>query len=73
LGIGSAHRLCKKLSCANPETSGGRFRSRFQISKIAMVGHRPVNFAWSAGPMVASPDGGAEWRFRFQMTLLYPR
>jgi hypothetical protein len=45
----------------------------FQISKVALVGRRPVNFAWAAGPMLASPDGGAEWRFRFQMTLLYPR
>jgi hypothetical protein len=45
----------------------------FSISKVALLGHRPVNFAWSAGPMLASPDGGAEWRFRFQANFLYPR
>jgi hypothetical protein len=45
----------------------------FQVSKVALLGHRPVSFTWAAGPMVASPDGGAEWRFRFQLALLYPR
>ena len=45
----------------------------FSISKVALLGHRPVNFAWAAGPMLTSPDGGASWRFRFQANFLYPR
>jgi hypothetical protein len=45
----------------------------FSISKVALLGRRPVNFTWAAGPMLTSPGGGAEWRFRFEMNLLYPR
>ena len=30
-------------------------------------------FLVAAGPMLASPDGGADWRFRFAVTFLYPR
>ena len=45
----------------------------FTISKVALLGKRPVNFLVGAGPMIASPQGGASWRFRFAATLLYPR
>jgi hypothetical protein len=45
----------------------------FQVSKVTLLGKRPVNLAVAAGPMVASPDGGANWRFRLAATFLYPR
>jgi hypothetical protein len=45
----------------------------FSISKVALLGSRPVNFMWAAGPMLTNPEGGAEWRFRFQANFLYPR
>ena len=45
----------------------------FSLSKVALLGKRPVSFLVAAGPMIASPDAGADWRFRFVMTLLYPR
>ena len=45
----------------------------FAVSKVAMLGKRPVNFQFAAGPMVASPDGGANWRFRFVTTFMFPR
>jgi hypothetical protein len=45
----------------------------FSVSKVAMLGKRPVNFWFGAGPMVASPDGGANWRFRFMTTFMFPR
>jgi hypothetical protein len=45
----------------------------FTVSKVAMLGKRPVNFQMGAGPMVVSPDGGANWRFRFAMTFMFPR
>ena len=35
----------------------------FQVSKVTLLGKRPVNLAVAAGPMVASPDGKANWRF----------
>jgi hypothetical protein len=43
------------------------------ISKVALLGKRPVNFQVAAGPMIASPDGGAKWRFRLGATFLFPR
>jgi hypothetical protein len=45
----------------------------FNISKVALLGKRPVSFAVGAGPTVASPDGGANWRFRLVATFLFPR
>ena len=45
----------------------------FNVSKVALLGKRPVNFSVAAGPTVASPEGGASWRFRLSATFLFPR
>jgi hypothetical protein len=45
----------------------------FTVSKVARLGQRPVNFQAGAGPTVASPEGGANWRFRFMAILMFPR
>jgi hypothetical protein len=45
----------------------------FNVSKVALLGRRPVSFLAAAGPTVASPEGGASWRFRFAVTFLFPR
>jgi hypothetical protein len=45
----------------------------FTISKVTRLGQRPVNFVMGAGPTIASPEGGANWRFRFMAVLMYPR
>jgi hypothetical protein len=45
----------------------------FNVTKVTLLGKRPVSIALAAGPMVASPDGGASWRFRLAMTFLFPR
>ena len=45
----------------------------FSISKVTLLGKRPVSFAAAAGPTIAKPDGGASWRFRLSATFLYPR
>ena len=45
----------------------------FSISKVTVLGKRPVNFLVGAGPHLASPDDGANWRFRLAATFLYPR
>jgi hypothetical protein len=45
----------------------------FSVSKVTLLGKRPVSFALAAGPTIASPDGGASWRFRLGATFLFPR
>jgi len=45
----------------------------FTVSKVALLGKRPVNFSVAAGPTLASPDDGASWRFRLSATFLFPR
>jgi hypothetical protein len=45
----------------------------FNVSKVTLLGKRPVNIAVAAGPMVATPAAGASWRFRLAMTFLFPR
>jgi hypothetical protein len=45
----------------------------FSVSKVALLGKRPVSFAAAAGPAVASPTGRPDWRLRFAATFLFPR
>jgi hypothetical protein len=45
----------------------------FTVSKVALLGKRPVNFAVGAGPTIASSDAAADWRFRLAATFLFPR
>jgi hypothetical protein len=45
----------------------------FNVSKVTLLGKRPVSFVVAAGPTIASPDGGASWRFRLGATFLFPR
>lgn len=45
----------------------------FSVSKVTLLGRRPVNFALAAGPTIASPEAGANWRFRLVATFLFPR
>ncbi len=43
------------------------------VSKVTLLGKRPVNLALAVAPFVASPSAGASWRFRLSATFLYPR
>ena len=45
----------------------------FSISKVTLLGRRPVNFLAAGGPAVASPTGRPDWRLRFAATFLFPR
>jgi hypothetical protein len=45
----------------------------FSISKVTLLGTRPVSFMAAAGPAVASPTGRPDWRLRFVATFLFPR
>jgi hypothetical protein len=45
----------------------------FNVSKVTLLGRRPVSFSLAAGPTLANPDGGASWRFRVAATFLFPR
>ena len=45
----------------------------FTVSKVTLLGKRPVSFTVGAGPTVVSPEGGASWRFRLAATFLFPR
>ncbi len=45
----------------------------FSISKVTLLGKRPVSFSAGGGPAVASPTGRPDWRLRFVATFLFPR
>lgn len=45
----------------------------FSVSKVTLLGAKPVKFEVAAGPTLASPEGGASWRFRLAATFLFPR
>jgi len=44
----------------------------FTVSKVTLLGTRPVNFVCGAGPDPAQPAGG-DWKLRFQANFLFPR
>ena len=44
----------------------------FSVSKVTLLGKRPVNLAVAAGPTLASA-AGTNWRFRLAATFLFPR
>ena len=44
----------------------------FNVSKVTMLGKRPVKFTIASGPTFG-PDAGPSWRFRFQANFLFPR
>jgi hypothetical protein len=45
----------------------------FSLSKVTLLGKRPVNLAVAAGPTLVNPSNGASWRFRLSATFLFPR
>jgi hypothetical protein len=45
----------------------------FNVSKVTLLGKRPVSFAAAAGPTIASADAASDWRFRLSVTFLFPR
>lgn len=45
----------------------------FNVSKVAMLGKRPIKLLAGAGPYVAGPQGAPSWRFRLAATFLFPR
>jgi hypothetical protein len=45
----------------------------FSVSKVTLLGRRPVSFSAAGGPAVASPTGRPDWRLRFVATFLFPR
>jgi hypothetical protein len=44
----------------------------FRVSKVTMLGKRPVKLQAAAGPTIG-PASGPDWRFRFQANFLFPR
>ncbi len=45
----------------------------FSVSKVALLGKRPVSFAFAAGPTLGGSEDSASWRFRLSATFLFPR
>ena len=44
----------------------------FTVSKVTVLGKRPINFVVGAGPTLASP-AGTDWKLRVQANFLFPR
>lgn len=45
----------------------------FSVSKVALLGKRPVSIQAALAPYVASRAEAADWRARFSVTFLFPR
>jgi hypothetical protein len=45
----------------------------FKVAKVTALGHQHVQIEDGAGPVVATSDGAATWRFRLNLSFLFPR
>lgn len=45
----------------------------FQVSKVVLLGKRPMSVGMGAGTFVAKPEGGPSWKLRVVVTLLFPK
>jgi hypothetical protein len=54
------------------EATGTVFNIQPAMPFAITPSRRPVNFQIAAGPTVASPEAGANWRFRFAATFCSP-
>lgn len=56
------------------ETEGWAVPVNASVSKLAVIGGRPVNFQGGVGYWLESPEGGPEgWRFRLQVQFVFTR
>lgn len=56
------------------ETENWAIPINASVSKLAMIGGKPVNFQGGAGYWLESPDGAAEgWRYRLQVQFVLPK
>ena len=55
-------------AAANFEADDEQWQSYllFTLSKVTLLGKRPVSFLAAAGPAVAHPTGRPDWRLRFR-------
>ena len=70
LAVGSQMEISTNWDADSEKTTAFLY---FSISKVTLLGHRPVSFLAAAGPAVVHPDGRADWRLRFAATFLFPR
>jgi hypothetical protein len=43
------------------------------VGKIVKLGKQPINLQLQAFDNVVTPQGGADWQLRFQMSFLFPK
>jgi hypothetical protein len=70
LAVGSQMEISTNWDADSEKTTAFLY---FSISKVTLLGRRPVSFLAAAGPAVVHPDGRADWRLRFAATFLFPR
>ena len=69
LSVGASAELSGNWNAKDQTWSGPLL---FRVSKVTMLGKRPVKLQAAAGPTFG-PDSGPNWRFRFQTVFLFPR
>jgi len=45
----------------------------FTVSKVTRLGKRPISVGLGAGYFVEKPEGGASWKLRASLTLIFPK
>ena len=70
LAVGSQMEISTNWDADSEKTTAFLY---FSISKVTLLGRRPVSVLAAAGPAVVHPDGRADWRLRFVATFLFPR
>jgi hypothetical protein len=70
LAVGTQMEISTNWDADREKTTAFWF---FSLSKVTVLGRRPVSFLAAVGPAIVHPDGRPDWRLRFVATFLFPR
>jgi hypothetical protein len=72
-GLSVGYSLEATANWKAPSTNTWNAPMVFKVSKVTKLGHQHMQIEGGAGPVVASSDSAATWRFRLNVAFLFPR
>jgi len=72
-GLSLGYSLEASANWKAPSTNTWNSPMVFKVAKVTVLGHQHVQIEMGAGPVAATSDSAAIWRFRLNFSFLFPR